>query len=73
MRKTKIAYPKTFEGPARLNCPDVVSTSQGKWMIYRIPVLGCRPIRFSSQLPKGLTLMRSRALFPAAWTMRENI
>ena len=52
----KIAKAKTFEGKPIIMMPSVYGISTGKEALYRIPVLGQRPMQVSvSNLPEGLT------------------
>lgn len=56
MRKTKLAFPKPFEGKPRINAAGIYGASPGKEILYKIPVTGQRPINFSAKLPDGIKI-----------------
>ena len=57
MLNTQIATPRTFEGKPIITAPAIIGASPQKPILYKIPVLGKRPIRYSlTPLPEGLTL-----------------
>lgn len=54
---TRIAKRSPFDqGAPRIQAPAVYGASPEKPILYRIPVLGQRPMRFSAELPEGLQL-----------------
>ena len=44
------------QGIPRIQAPAIYGASPGKPILYRLPVLGKRPIRFTADLPAGLQL-----------------
>ena len=57
MAWTKIAIPTPFEGKPKITVPTVFGASPNKPILFRIGVLGKRPVEyFAKDLPKGLTL-----------------
>ena len=57
MSFTKLAPSRPFEGKPRINWSGIYGASPKKPLIYRIPVLGKRPVTFTAEnLPQGLTL-----------------
>ena len=53
----QIAHAEPFSGPARLTMPDIYGGSPDKPFIWRIPVLGERPVSIRIDgLPEGLTI-----------------
>ena len=57
MAWTKIAKPLPFEGKPLITVASVFGASPKKPILFRIGVLGLRPISYSAKnLPKGLTL-----------------
>lgn len=57
MSWTKIAKPTTFAGKPIITVPFVFGASPNKPILFRIGVLGLRPMQYSAQnLPLGLTL-----------------
>lgn len=54
---TKIAKAQPFDGAPKINLARIIGASKNKPILFRIPVIGERPIEYSVQnLPKGLTL-----------------
>ena len=54
---TKIAKRSPFDqGAPRIQAPAIYGASPEKPILYRIPALGQRPMRFSAELPEGLRL-----------------
>ncbi len=54
---TKIATPTTFEGKPKITVASVLGASPNKPILFRIGVLGQRPMQYSAtNLPTGLTL-----------------
>ena len=54
---TKIAKSTPFEGAPKINLPRIIGASNGKPILFRIPVTGKRPIEYGAyNLPKGVTL-----------------
>jgi len=54
---TKLAHRTPFDqGAPRIRAPGVYGAGPGKPVLYRIPVLGQRPMTFSANLPQGLTI-----------------
>ena len=69
---TKIAHRTTFEGAPRIQSPGVHGASPGKPILYRVPVLGERPMTFSvTGLPEGLT-MNEKGIFSGAIAAEGN-
>ena len=56
MRNTKIAFPKPFEGVPHINASAIYGAAPGKEILYKIPVTGERPLKFSAKLPAGLKI-----------------
>ena len=57
MRYTKIAAAKPFEGAPKINMPACYGASPKKPILFRIPVIGQRPITYRVlNLPEGLTV-----------------
>ena len=56
-RKTKIAPAAPFEGAPKITMPSIIGASKNKPILFRIPVIGKRPLTYSvDNLPLGLTL-----------------
>ena len=54
---TVIAQREPFDqGAPRINAPAVYGAGPGKPVLYRIPVLGQRPMTFTADLPEGLRM-----------------
>ena len=57
MSYTKIARATPFEGAPKINCASLFGASPKKSIIFRIPVTGKRPMKYSVRnLPSTLTL-----------------
>lgn len=57
MSYTKIATAKPFDGAPHINAPSLLGASPCKPILFRIPVMGKRPIKYTAKnLPEGLTL-----------------
>ena len=54
---TRIAKLTPFEGAPKINLARIIGASNGKPILFRIPVTGKRPIEYGAyNLPKGVTL-----------------
>lgn len=54
---TKLAHRTPFDqGAPRIQAPAVYGAGPGRPILYRIPVLGQRPMTFTANLPQGLTI-----------------
>ena len=54
---TKLAEPvPAHEGAPHINAPPVYGASPGKPFLYRVPVTGERPMKFTADLPEGLAV-----------------
>ena len=55
--KTKIAIARPFDGVPKIMLPSIIGASAKKPILYRIPVIGQRPMKYSVKgLPNGLEL-----------------
>ena len=55
--KTKIAKRCKFDqGAPRIQAPGIYGAGPGHPILYRIPVLGQRPMEFTANLPDGLEI-----------------
>lgn len=55
--KTKLAIAHPFEGAPKITLPSIIGASAKKPILYRIPVIGQRPMEYSiDKLPEGLSL-----------------
>ena len=54
---TKLARRQPFDqGPPRIQAPGIYGAGPNKPILYRVPVLGQRPMRFDAELPTGLRI-----------------
>lgn len=57
MSYTKIATYKPFEGSPKINMPACFGASPKKPILFKIPVIGCRPVKYKVlNLPEGLNM-----------------
>ena len=71
---TKIATPKPFnEGAPKINAPSIFGASPEKPIIYKIPVTGKRPMKFTANLPKGLSVDKNGIITGKAQEGQYNV
>lgn len=65
MPRIELAYPTPYDvGAPKINAPSIYGASPGRPFLYKIPVVGARPLRFSIEGPlvEGLILDEARGI-----------